>query len=162
LLADDPKNIAFANERRTFMSAAALSDQNKAIARRFRDEAWGEGNLAVADEICSSDLVLHVNDPVTGDLGRGPDALRKMVTIYKAGLPDAHCIIDELIAEGDKVVIQWRGRGTHNGDLAGIAPTGKQVETTGIDIIRIVDGKVVEGWINWDTLGLLNQIGASS
>ena len=143
------------------MSATALSDQNKAIARRFRGEIWEPGKLALADEICAEGAILTVNDPVTGDLGRGPDALRRMVDIYQTAFPDANCTIEDLIAEGDKVVIRWTGRGTHNGDLAGIAPTGNPIEVTGIDIIRIVDGKVVEGWTNWDTIGLLKQVGAA-
>ena len=143
------------------MSATALSDQNKAIARRFRGEIWEPGKLSIADEICASDAAITVNDPITGDLGQGPDALRKMVTIYQTAFPDAHCTIEDLIAEGDKVVICWTGRGTHNGDLAGIPPTGNSIKATGIDVIRIADGKVVESSTTWDTIGLLKQVGAA-
>ncbi|MGZ4173443.1 MAG: ester cyclase [Solirubrobacteraceae bacterium] len=75
-------------------------------------------------------------------------------------VPDARIEIDDIIAEGDRVVIHWHSTGTHQGELMGIPASGRSVHTTGIGIDRIVDGKIAESWTNWDTLGLLAQIGA--
>lgn len=137
------------------------SEENKSIARRFREEIWNTGNLGVADEICTADAVFHINDPVTPDFGRGPTVLKQVVSMYRTALPDAQCTIDDLIAEGDKVVIRWRGGGTHRGNLGNLAPTGRSVSVTGIDILRIASGKVEESWINWDTMGMMQQLGTS-
>jgi steroid delta-isomerase-like uncharacterized protein len=86
--------------------------------------------------------------------------MRAFVEQYKGAFPDSHIAIEEMIAEGDLVVIRWRATGTHHGELMGVHASGKPVEITGIGIDRIVDGQIVESWTNWDTLGMLGQIGA--
>jgi steroid delta-isomerase-like uncharacterized protein len=90
---------------------------------------------------------------------RGPEGVRQFVTTYLTAFPDGKITIDDQLAEGDLVTSRWTGRGIHQGDLMGIPPTGKQVTVTGITISRVKDGKVVEEWTNWDTLGLLQQVG---
>ena len=139
------------------MSAAVSAEESKALARRFREEIWT--NLALADEICDEEAVLHVHDPLVPDLGKGPQALKQLVTMYLTAFPDANCSIEEVVVEGDRVVARWSGRGTHEGNLGTIAPTGKQVSVTGIEIHRIAGGKIQETWMNWDTLGMLQQLG---
>jgi|ERR671934_1699371 steroid delta-isomerase-like uncharacterized protein len=132
-------------------------DDNKEIVRRFGEEPW-RGNIDVIDELASPDYVGH-DTALPEDL-RGPAALKQFVNDYLAAFPDGQITIDEQIAEGDLVASRWTGRGTHRGELMGIAPTGKQVTVTGINISRVVEGKVVEEWSNWDTLGMLQQLGA--
>ena len=79
--------------------------------------------------------------------------------MYRIAFPDVHFTIDDLIAEGERVVIRWTVTGTHKGELQGIAPTGKHVTVTGMVMSRFVKGKVEEDWINFDALGLLQQLG---
>lgn len=136
-----------------------MSAENKAIARRLRHDIWNTGNLAIADEICADDFVNHNNDPLTPDFGRGPNALKQLVTMYRTAFPDAHLSIEDIVAEDDRVVVRWTGRGTQRGKLGNFAPTDKTATVTGIDILRISGGKVRESWTNWDTLGMLQQLG---
>jgi predicted SnoaL-like aldol condensation-catalyzing enzyme len=136
-------------------------EMNKNLARRFREELYNTGNLSVADEICASDYLQHVLDPLTPDFGRGPEAAKRTVAMYRGGFPDADCRIEEIIAQGDKVVARWTARGTQTGPLGPLGATGRRVEVTGMDILRISDGKIVESWCNWDTMGMLQQLGVA-
>ena len=86
--------------------------------------------------------------------------MRDNIERYIAGFPGGAITVDEQIAEGDKVATRWTGRGTHTGELAGIAPTGKDVTVSGLTISRFEGGKVVEEWTTWDTFGMLVQLGA--
>lgn len=131
---------------------------NKAAVRRFTEEVWNKGNMAVVDELCTPSYVGH--DPATpGGVMRGIAGIKQFVTTYRTAFPDAHITIEEQIAEGDQVVSRWTGRGTNRGSLMGMSPTGKQVTVTGILISRFSGGKIVEEWNNWDTLGLMQQLG---
>jgi len=111
----------------------------------------------VADELFASTYTHH--DPSTPDAGRGPESEKKRVTLYRTALHDLRLTIEDIIAEGEMVTARWSCRGTHKGDLNGIAPTGKQIAISGISIVRFASGKMVEGWINWDALGLMQQLG---
>lgn len=135
------------------------TETNKNIIRRLNEEVWERGNLAIVDELCASDAIFHTNDPLTPDYGSGPKALKQIFTLYRAAFPDTKVTLDDLIAEEDRVVTRWTARGTHKGDLLGTAPTNKQVTVTGMDIYRIVDGKIKENWGNWDTMGMMQQLG---
>jgi steroid delta-isomerase-like uncharacterized protein len=137
------------------------AETNKALARRVREELWTAGNLALADELYASDATSHALDPLTPDFGRGPEAIKQMVRMYRTPFPDAQCTIEDVVAEGDRVVVRWTARATQKGDLAGIAATGKRVTVTGTDTYRFAGGKIKEEWINWDALGLLQQLGAT-
>jgi steroid delta-isomerase-like uncharacterized protein len=128
---------------------------NKELVRRLGVEPW-EGNLGVIDELVASNYVGH--DPAQPEM-QGPEGIKEFVTSYLAGFPDGKITIDEQLAEGDLVASRWTGRGTHQGELMGIPPTGKQVTVSGITISRVKNGKVVEEWSNWDTLGMLQQLG---
>jgi steroid delta-isomerase-like uncharacterized protein len=135
-----------------------MSEHNKALVRRLFEEVWNNGDLAVTDECLASSYTHH--DSSTPDFGPGPDGEKKRVTLYRNGFPDLRLTIEELVAENDTVVARWSCRGTHKGELAGIAPTGKEIGLTGVSIARFANGKIVEGWINWDALGLMQQLGA--
>jgi steroid delta-isomerase-like uncharacterized protein len=135
-----------------------MSDQNKALARRNVDEIWNQGNLSVIDELVAPNATFH--DPsVPGGKFTGPEGMRQFVQIYRGAFPDVRLKIEDLIAEGDKVVSRWTATGTHKGDLMGIAPTGKQVTVTGCDVALYQNGKVIEGWTSYDMLGMLQQLG---
>jgi steroid delta-isomerase-like uncharacterized protein len=134
-----------------------MSEQNKAIVRRLFEEVWNKGNLSVADELFTPNYTHH--DPSTPDVGPGPESEKKRATLYRTAFPDLRLTIEDIIAEGDAVMARWSCRGTHKGDLSGIAPTGKQFTISGVSIARLANGKMVEGWINWDALGLMQQLG---
>lgn len=114
--------------------------------------------MAAAAQYYAGDYVRH--DPATLNLGTGLDAVKQVVRTYRTAFPDLHLTIEDLLADGDKVVTRWTVRGTHRGDLQGIAPSGKEITTPGISISRIVEGRIAEEWVHWDALGLLQQIGA--
>jgi len=131
------------------------TEDNKANARRFIEEVWNRGNLAVIDEITSPNYVDH--DPAM--TVQGIEGLKQFVSMYLTAYPDTHFTIEDQIAEGDTVVTRWTAHGTHKGPLMGIPPTGKQVTVTGITIDRFANGKGVESWVNYDALGMMQQLG---
>ena len=133
-----------------------MSELNKALVQRFVEEAFNESNLDVADEIYSPNLVSH--EP-TGPEERSPEYVKNFVNMYLSAFPDGRTTIEGLVAEGDRVAYRWTYRGTHQGELMGIPPTGREVTITGITIDRISGAKIVEEWNNFDQLGLLQQLG---
>lgn len=128
-------------------------EQNKAIVRGYMNEILNEGNLAAFDSYFSEDVVFNNSKGFKQQLA-GMQAIR-------TAFPDFRLTIEDQIAEGDKVVTRVTFHGTHRGEFRGVAPTGKQVKYSGIAIDRIVNGKVVEMWHVAETLGLLQQIGAT-
>jgi steroid delta-isomerase-like uncharacterized protein len=134
-----------------------MSEVNKTIVRRLVEEVWNKGNLSVADELFAPNYVHH--DASTPDVGLGPESEKKRATLYRTAFPDFRLTIEDIIAEGETVVARWSCRGTHKGDLSGIAPTGKPFTISGISIARFASGKMVEGFINWDALGMMQQLG---
>ncbi len=133
------------------------SEENKAIARRWSEELWSKGELAVADEIVAPNYVRH--DPGDPFAVEGPEGVKRLVGGMHALISDGQIIIEDMIAEGDKVVSRYTATGTDTGGFMGRAPTGKQVTFMAIQIFRIVDGKIVESWANRDDLGLMQQLG---
>ncbi len=134
-----------------------MSEGNKFVIRRSFEELWNKGNLSLADELFDPNYAHH--DPSTPDVGRGPEGEKKRVALYRTAFPDLRLTIEDVIAEGQTVMARWSCRGTHKGDLSGIAPTGKQITILGVSIARFTNGKMVEGWVNWDALGLMQQLG---
>ena len=130
------------------------TEDNKALVRRGY-EALNQRNWAAFEELVTPDLVLH-NASMTI---QGFEAYKQFVSMYFTAFPDLRFTIEDMIAEGDTVVARQTARGTHQGELMGIPPTGKQVSTTGINIFRFANGKGVEEWFNGDDLGLLQQLG---
>jgi steroid delta-isomerase-like uncharacterized protein len=134
------------------------AEVNKAIFRRYVEEVGNKGNLELADEIFDRYLA---HQPDGSVLERGPEDVKRFMGEFRSAFPDLHTIIEEQIAEGDKVVSRWRMRGTHEGEFRGILPTGKELGITGIGIFRFSsEGKVVESWDNFDQLGMMRQLGA--
>ncbi len=135
-----------------------MSEENKALVRRFIEEVWNNGNLDVIDELVAENHVDH--DPAQAGAPSGRQGMRAFVEMYRSAYPDTHLEIGEVIAEGDLVAMTWTATGTHQGELMGIAPTGRSVTVTGMGVDRISGGQIVESWANYDALGMLAQLGA--
>jgi steroid delta-isomerase-like uncharacterized protein len=133
------------------------AESNKALSRRLLEEAFNAGNIDVIDELVTTDFVNH--DAALPEPMVGPDAAKATISGYRTAFPDLRITIEEQIADDQGVATRWSANGTHEGDLMGMAPTGKQATVTGITIDRIVDGRIAESWTNWDTLGMLQQLG---
>ncbi|HEX2427039.1 MAG TPA: ester cyclase [Gaiellaceae bacterium] len=129
----------------------------KKIVRLLFEEPW-KGNMDVVDEYIAPGFVGH--DPSEPEPIRGPQGFKAQIEKYLAAFPDARFTIDDQFAEGDRVATRWTARGTHQGELAGISATGKEVTVTGLTFSRFEGGKIVEDWLIWDTLGMLVQLGA--
>jgi predicted ester cyclase len=136
-----------------------MSIENKTTARRILEEAFGKGDLKVIDQCIASSHVDH--DPANPpSMPNGPAGIKMIVQTYRGAYPDLRMTIDDQIAEGDRVVTRWTARGTHQGPLGEIAPTGRKVTVTGITIDRLLGGKIAESWTTWDYAGMLQQLGA--
>jgi predicted ester cyclase len=135
-----------------------VAEENKALADRFHMDVFQGENLNVADEILSPDFVWH------GALGpgedqRGPEGTKEVASAVIGAFPDRRITHEDIIAEGDKVLIRWSLSGTHQGELMGIPATGRRVTVTGFDLFRIEGGKIVEMWQEADQLGMMQQLG---
>jgi predicted ester cyclase len=131
----------------------------KTIVRKIIEEPW-KGNWDVIDEYIAPGYIGH--DPSLPEPIRGIDGTKANYQQYIDAFSGAQITVDEQIAEGDIVATRWTGRGTHTGEFpgTGISPTGKDVTVSGITLSKIEGGKIIEEWTNWDTLGMLVQIGA--
>ena len=129
-----------------------------ATAQRFFDEVWSRGKLDLVHELFAPESVGHPSGPE--EPVRGPEGVKEYVGGLRAGVPDLTMEVEDQIAEGDRVATRWTAHGTHDGELIGIDPTGRTATVSGITIQRIGDGgQIVEGWTNWDMLGMLQQLG---
>jgi steroid delta-isomerase-like uncharacterized protein len=133
------------------------TEANKTVVRRFT-EASNTGSLAMFDELLADAFVDHSAPP---GFPNDREGQKQFTMMLRTGFPDASQTIDELIAEGDKVVMRWTGRGTNRGEFMGIPATGKPVTVTGIDIFRLEGGTIVEHWSNWDMMGMMQQLGVA-
>ena len=132
-------------------------EQNKAAARRWSEELWSKGNLAVADEIIAADYQRH--DPGDPFPARGPEDVKRIVTMLRSMLSDFHIEVEAMVAEGDFVASRYTATATDNRGYMGMPPTGKAIRTPAIQIFRFANGKIVESWAARDDLGTLQQLG---
>jgi steroid delta-isomerase-like uncharacterized protein len=142
--------------------ATTATDDLADASRRLLEQSFNTGNFELVDRFVAPEALNH--DPaLPGPLRdlRGPEALKRVVAMYRAAFPDVQMTVDDVIASGDKVVLRWHSEGTHRGELAGLAPTGVHGSATGISIDRWQDGKIVEAWAEWDNMGLARQLGAA-
>lgn len=130
------------------------AEENKAIVRRYLEETWNQRNLAVIDELVAPDLIQHVRNVPPGRQG----IHQFFVTLFNA-FPDVHFTLENMMAEGDKVVWRFTVHGTHQGSFRGLAPTGKRIVLTGMAISRMQAGRLAENWNETDDLGMLQQLG---
>jgi steroid delta-isomerase-like uncharacterized protein len=131
--------------------------ENKALYLRMEPKIWNEGDLAAADGYYAPNVIVHGALPGTPP---GIEGVKQGIIMFRAVFPDLHMEMDDVIAEGDKVVCRYTLRGTQKGELMGIPASGKKVAMEGIGIVRFQDGKVAEFWGVSDMLGLMQQVGA--
>ena len=137
-------------------SKAPTAEENKTIVLRFIEEIWNDGDLAAADEIIDANIVLSTR---RGAEQVGRTAYKQFITRLRTSFPDVQDSIEEMIAEGDKVMVRWLWKGTHRGPYAGIEATGKHVEIGGITILKIREGKIVEDFVLVDLMDFMEQVG---
>jgi len=134
------------------------AENNKALVRRYFEDAWNKHNPALVDEIYATDFVDR--SPDIPGIAHTRDGLKQFMGVYLRAFPDADITIEDQLVEGDRVVTRWTGRGTQTGEFMEMAPSGKKVAVAGVQIDRFSGGKIVEGWALFDQLGMLQQLGA--
>lgn len=130
-------------------------EQNEAVVRQVL-ALIDERNLDAAFELYALDYIYH---GPAGEL-RGRDSIRGLWGVFLTGFPDLHATIEDMISEGDKVVLRWRVEGTHTGEFMGVAPSNMKITLGITEIFRVADGQLVEAWDQFDQLSLMQQIGA--
>jgi steroid delta-isomerase-like uncharacterized protein len=130
-------------------------DDNETLARRYFDEVWNEGDADAVESLVHPDYRGH--DPTVDDL-QGPADIKAQVDVLRTGFPDLRIEVDQLVTEGESVAARWTARGTHRGPFLGIPGTRQVVEISGMSMLRFEDGKIVEGWLERDTIGILRRI----
>jgi steroid delta-isomerase-like uncharacterized protein len=129
--------------------------ENKAKFQLLYDEILNKGNLDAFDELCAPNFVKHAIPPSPD---YGIEGSKQSVLMLRKAFPDIKYTVEDMIEDGDKLVARWSAKGTHKGEFMGIPPTGKQVFFSGIEIIRVEDGKAVEEWEELDRAGLMQQL----
>ena len=133
-------------------------EKNRAVVRLMHEEVWSKGNLDLVDEIFTSDFICHF---IVGSDWEGPEGVRQQVSDHRNSFPDRSEDVEDIIAEGDRVVTRWTGRGTHSGEFQGVPASGDQVEIAEVAVFRISAGKVAEQWGFPEIMSLLRQIGVN-
>jgi steroid delta-isomerase-like uncharacterized protein len=136
------------------------TQENKAIARRLLEDIWNNGSLNVVDEIFTTNFVRH--GPVLEGEVSGREAVKKLVTMFRNAFPDLRTSAEDQVAEGNLVVTRWTARGTHRGELMGIAPSGKQIRIAGALIDRLAGGKIEAEWAYYDAMDMMKQLGVAA
>ena len=136
-----------------------MSEKNKAALRRWFDEVWNQKREATIDEMFPADSVAHGLGDHEADV-RGPAEFKQFMANITDSIPDVHIHVDDIFAEGDRAAARITLEGTHTGEGLGVPPTGRTIRIQGNIIVRIVDGRILEGWNSYDQLGFLRQIGA--
>jgi predicted ester cyclase len=141
------------------MATDATIEANKLIGRLVLEQMWGNGRLELADELYAPDYVDHVGKGPEPSEVKGVEGIKQAVVAFRTAFPDLSYTVEDEIAEGELVVARFSARGTHRGAFLGIEATGREVTYTGIDINRVRNGRIVESWVQYDALALLQQLG---
>ena len=137
-----------------------MSEQNKALIRRWFEEVWNQGRADAIPELFAAEGIAHgLSDDAANPL-RGPAGFLPFHAQFREAFPNIEVVVEDQIAEGDMVATRCSVRGKHTGDSLGFAATELPVEFTGITIARIKDGKIVEAWNNFDFMKMYRQLGA--
>src|ERR687897_1447700 len=136
------------------------AEENKAQVRRLLEEGFSQGNTDVVDDVLNPDFVCYDPNSESGEV-RGSETIKGEIEYFRNAVPDLTYTVEDQIAEGDKVVTRYMASGTHQGEFFGVAPTGKWIEMSGIQVDRFDErGKMVEEWAQYDLLGAMRQMGA--
>lgn len=134
-----------------------MPTDNNSIVRRLYEQIWNKKRLEVLNELISPSHALH--GPNFSGSSIGPEAYKRIVALWVAGFPDLRFTIEDTVAEKDKVVVVWTISGTHKGEYRGVAATNKKVSVDGITVHYLANGKIMDTFANWDTWGLMQQLG---
>ena len=132
------------------------AEENKAIIRRYFS-VFEQGNIDLLDELLAPDYINHT--PATPDLPMGPEGVKAVVSMFRSAMPDLKVVIEDMIAEGDKVATRYTLEGTHDGELFGVPPTGQRLSIKSFSVERVSDGKVRDHWRVSDSLGMMQYLG---
>ena len=135
------------------------AEESKAIVRRFWG-VWEEDNFDLVDEVLAPDYLNHT--PASPDQPTGPEGVKEVVSMFRIAMPDLKVVIEDMIAEGDKVAVRYTLEGTHEGELFGVPPTGQRLSIKSISVERVSDGKIREHWRITDGLDMMQQLGVIS
>jgi steroid delta-isomerase-like uncharacterized protein len=133
------------------------AEENKAIVRWLIAEVWNGGDMTAADALVAADVMDHGAFP-----GQPPgrEGYKWVFALLRTAFPDLHYTVEDMVAEGDRVVVRWTFQGTHRGEFMGMSPTGNQVKIEGMVIVRMAAEQLAEEWLSADTFGLMQQLGA--
>ena len=131
-----------------------MTESERGLGRRWFELVWNQGRREAIAEMLAPDAVVHDG----GSDASGPEGFYPFYDRLRATISEIHVHIEDTFAEGDNLCVRWSCTGKHTGNGLGIAPTGKTIHVTGISILRVADGRLVEGWQNWDMLGMMEQI----
>ena len=131
------------------------AEESKAVMRRFW-EVWEQGNLDLLAELLAPEYINHTL--ATPDLPPGPEGVKEVVSMFHSAMPDLRVVIEDMIAEGDRVATRYALEGTHRGDLFGVAPTGRALSIKSMTVERLSGGKIVEHWRVTDELDMMRQL----
>lgn len=137
-----------------------MSEENRRLIHRWFEEVWNKGRADAIDELFAEDGIAHGLADETGAPLYGPAAFKEFHRKFRGAFPDIVVTVEDTVSEGDKVAARCSVRAVHAGDHLGFAATQKPMEITGISIVRIKDGKIVEGWNNFDFMSMFKQLGA--
>jgi steroid delta-isomerase-like uncharacterized protein len=132
------------------------AEESKATMRRYFG-VFEEGDIDLLDELLAPEYVNH--SPATPDLPTGPEGVKGVVAMFRSGMPDLRVLVEDMIAEGDKVVTRYTLEGTHEGELFGVPPTGQRLSIESISVERVSEGKIREHWRITDSLDMMQQLG---
>jgi steroid delta-isomerase-like uncharacterized protein len=145
-------------ERRLYMtSTGAVLEGNKRLVKHFIEQCWNGGDLSAVPELVSGHCRYH--DPVFPHMVAGVESLQHHIARSRKAFPDLSFTITDTIAERDEVVAHWTASGTHRGEFLGVAPTNRSILIAGTSIFQIEQSRIVEQWINWNLMSLMEQLG---
>jgi steroid delta-isomerase-like uncharacterized protein len=132
------------------------AEENKAIMRRYFS-VFEQGTTDLLDELLAPDYVNHT--PATPELPTGPEGVKGVVSMFRSGIPDLKAVVEDMIAEDDKVATRYTLEGTHEGELFGVPPTGQRLSIKSMSVERVSEGKIREHWRVTDSLEMMQQLG---
>ena len=137
-----------------------MSTESQDLIRRWFEEVWNKGREDAIDEMFAADGVAHGLTEEGDKTLRGPEQFKPFHRTFRSAFPDLEVVVEDTIAEGDKLAARCTVRGKHQSDSLGFAATGLSTDFTGITIVRIERGKIVEAWNNFDFMRMYKQLGA--
>ncbi|HKY45240.1 MAG TPA: ester cyclase [Pyrinomonadaceae bacterium] len=136
-----------------------MSEENKQIVRRWFEEVWNNGRADLIAEMFDENGIAHGLSDDPAKPIKGPEGYRPFYNVFREAFPNIRIVIEDMVAEGDKVAARCSVRGKHEGNFQGIAASQSPIDFTGMTFIRIADGKIVEAWNNFDFMSLNRQCG---